>query len=162
MYDIVQWALGMDRSGPVELIPPKTPVPRRGLLMRYENGIEMYHYEFGRGYGVEFHGTEGTMQLTREFLETNPASIATAVLTENDEKLYRSDNHYQNWIDGITEGTTPICDAETGHRTSTVCNIGNIAYWLGRDLKWDPVNERFDDDEANKYLTKEYREGYGI
>jgi len=162
MYDIVQWALGMDRSGPVELIPPKTAVPRRGLLMRYENGIDMYHYEFGRGHGVEFHGTEGTMQLSREFLETNPASIASAVLTENDEKLYRSDNHYQNWIDGITKGTTPICDAETGHRTSTVCNIGNIAYWLGRNLKWDPVNERFDDDEANTYLTKEYREGYGV
>lgn len=162
MYDIVQWALGMDRSGPVDLIPPKTPVPKRGLMMRYENGIEMYHYEFGRGNGVEFHGTEGTMQLTRGFLETNPASIASAELTENDERLYHSDNHYKNWIDGITEGTTPICDAETGHRTSTVCNIGNIAYWLGRDLKWDPVNERFDDDEANKYLTKEYRQGFGV
>lgn len=162
MYDIAQWALGMDRTGPVELIPPKTPVPRRGLVMVYENGIEMHHYEFGRGFGVEFYGTEGSMQLSRNFVDTKPASIATAQITSGDQRLYHSDNHYKNWIDGIKDGSAPICDVETGHRSATVCNIANIAYWVGRDLKWDPVRERFDDEEANRYLGKEYREGFGI
>lgn len=162
MFDIAQWALGMDDTGPVELIAPKTPVPKRGLKMVYANGIEMEHYEFGRGHGVEFHGTEGTMQISREFLETNPASIATAEMTSSDERLYYSDNHYANWIDGIREHKETICPAEVGHRSASVCNIANIAYWLNRDLKWDPVAERFDDDEANSYLEKNYRDGYEV
>ena len=162
MFDIAQWALGMDDTGPVELIAPKTPVPKRGLKMRYANGVELIHYEFGRGFGCEFHGSEGTMQISREFLETNPASIASAELTSSDERLYHSDNHYANWIDGIREHKETVCPAEVGHRSATVCNIANIAYWLNRDLKWDPEAERFDDDEANSYLDKEYREGYEL
>ncbi|MDR9408055.1 MAG: Gfo/Idh/MocA family oxidoreductase [Balneolaceae bacterium] len=162
MFDIAQWALGMDDTGPVELIAPKTPVPKRGLKMIYANGIEMEHYEFGRGHGVEFHGTEGSMQVSREFLQTNPANIATAEIKSSDERLYHSDNHYANWIDGIREHKETICPAEVGHRSASVCNIANIAYWVNRDLKWDPVAERFDDDEANSYLDKEYREGYEV
>lgn len=162
MFDIAQWALGMDDTGPVELIAPKTPVPKRGLKMIYANGIEMEHYEFGRGHGVEFHGTEGTMQVSREFLQTNPANIASAQMKSSDERLYHSDNHYANWIDGIREHKETICPAEVGHRSASVCNIANIAYWVNRDLKWDPVAERFDDDEANSYLEKEYREGYEV
>ena len=162
MFDIAQWALGMDDTGPVELIAPKTPVPKRGLKMIYANGIEMEHYEFGRGHGVEFHGTEGTMQVSREFLQTNPANIATAEIKSSDERLYHSDNHYANWIDGIREHKETICPAEVGHRSASVCNIANIAYWVNRDLKWDPEAERFDDDEANSYLDKEYREGYEV
>jgi hypothetical protein len=111
---------------------------------------------------VEFHGTEGTMQLSRQFLETHPSSIASASLSASDTRLTRSDNHYANWIDAIHSGEQPICDAETGHRSATVCNIANIAYWLQRDLRWDPESERFDDDEANSYLTKEYRDGYEV
>lgn len=162
MFDIAQWALGMDDTGPVELIAPKTPVPKRGLKMIYANGIEMEHYEFGRGHGVEFHGTEGTMQVSREFLQTNPANIASAQMKSSDERLYHSDNHYANWIDGIREHKETICPPEVGHRSASVCNIANIAYWVNRDLKWDPVAERFDDDEANSYLEKEYREGYEV
>lgn len=162
MFDIAQWALGMDDTGPVELIAPKTPVPKRGLKMIYANGIEMEHYEFGRGHGVEFHGTEGTMQVSREFLQTNPANIATAEIKSSDERLYNSENHYANWIDGIREHKETICPAEVGHRSASVCNIANIAYWLNRDLKWDPAAEQFDDDEANSYLDKEYREGYEV
>lgn len=162
MFDIAQWALGMDDTGPVELIAPKTPVPKRGLKMIYANGIEMEHYEFGRGHGVEFHGTEGTMQVSREFLQTNPANIATAEIKSSDERLYHSDNHYANWIDGIREHKETICPAEVGHRSASVCNIANIAYWVNRDLKWDPVAERFDDDEANSYLEKDYRDGYEV
>lgn len=162
MFDIVQWALGMDDTGPVELIPPKTPVPKRGLMMRYANGVEVYHYEFGRGWGVEFHGTEGTMQVSRSFLDTKPEKIATTVIKSSDKRLYKSDNHYQNWIDCIKSGEKPVCDVEIGHRSATVCNIGNIAYWLGKDLKWDPEKERFDDKEANEHLSTTYRDGYEI
>jgi hypothetical protein len=50
----------------------------------------------------------------------------------------------------IKNNTQPICPAETGHRTSSVCCIANISYWLKRPLQWDPVKEAFKSDpEAN-------------
>jgi hypothetical protein len=56
----------------------------------------------------------------------------------------------------------PVCDVETGHRTATVCNIGNISYKLKRPLNWDPVKETFNDREADAWLTKEYRKPYKV
>ncbi len=162
MFDIAQWALGMDNTGPVELIPPKDPKATRGLLMRYANGIEMSHEDFGRGWAVEFNGTKGVLQVSRSFLETKPENIASMEIKSSDKHLYKSDNHYQNWIDCIKTGERPICDVEIGHRSSSVCAIANIAYWVGKDLKWDPVKEKFNDKEANKYLTRKYRKGYKV
>jgi hypothetical protein len=47
---------------------------------------------------------------------------------------------------------------EIGHRTATACHIGNIARWLGRRLRWDPVQETFvGDDEANAMLSRPMR-----
>jgi len=59
MFDIAQWGLGMDDSGPVELIPPTDRNAVRGLRMIYENGIELRHEDFDRGWAVRFIGTEG-------------------------------------------------------------------------------------------------------
>ena len=52
MFDIAQWGLGMDRSGPVSFAPPADPKAVRGLQMKYANGIEMVHEDFGRGWAV--------------------------------------------------------------------------------------------------------------
>jgi predicted dehydrogenase len=162
MYDIAQWALGKDHTGPVELMPPKEAGATRGLVMRYDDGIELVHADFGRGWGCEFHGTDGVLQVSRQYLDTEPANIASIQMKAGDTRLYKSENHYQNWIDCIKSGEQPICDAETGHRSATLCNIANIAYWTGKDLRWDPVKEKFDDKEANKHLSKQYRKGYGV
>jgi hypothetical protein len=57
----------------------------------------------------------------------------------------------------------PICDVETGHRSATIGTIGNIAYLLGRSLTWDPVKERFaNDNEANKMLTRDLKKEWRI
>jgi hypothetical protein len=59
--------------------------------------------------------------------------------------------------------TKPVCDVEIGHRTASVCNIGNIAYRLNRALKWDPIKERFKNDaEANALLTRKMRKEWSI
>jgi len=163
MFDIAQWGLGMDDSGPVELMPPKKKNAVRGLKFRYANGTEMIHEDFGRGYAVEFIGTNGIVRVSREFLEADPDNILSAEIPSDGIHLYQSDNHYQNWIDCIHSREKPVCDVEIGQRSATVCNIGNIAYKLGSNLRWDPVSERFENaDEANLWLTKKYREPFSL
>ena len=55
-----------------------------------------------------------------------------------------------------------VADVEIGHRSCTVCHLGNIARWVGKPLKWDPVAEKFDSDEANAYVSREARKPYGF
>lgn len=149
--------LGMDRSGPVKFIPP-TGNEVKGLTMIYDNGIIMKHVDFGRGFAVRFIGGKGTIDISRDFLDSNPANIATAVLGGNAIRLYKSNNHYQDWLDCIKTGREPVADVETGHRTSSVCSLANIAYWLRRPLNWDPVTERFvNDPEADALLSPAIR-----
>jgi len=163
MFDIVQWALGMDNSGPVRLIPPAERDAVWGAKFIYENGVEMVHEDFGRGNAVRFIGTEGTLDVSRSFLDSKPGSIMTAEIKGSDERVYYSDNHYKDFIKAIQNRTRPVADVEIGHRSASVCSLGNIVYHLGRGLEWDPVNEQFINDFiANSLRTKQYREGYGI
>ena len=149
MFDIAQWGLGTDHTGPVAVYPPGAD--HRQLTFVYENGIKMTHEDFGRGYGVRFIGTRGVVDISREYFETLPGNLARREFTENDIKLYESDDHYQDWIDCIRARKQPICTAEIGHRTATICFITNICYELRRPLRWDPVKEEFlNDAEANR------------
>ncbi|MBM1107726.1 Gfo/Idh/MocA family oxidoreductase [Aurantibacter crassamenti] len=159
MFDIAQWALGMDRSGPVRFEPPTDKNAVRGMKMIYENGIEMIHEDFGRGWGVRFIGSEGNLDISRSYLETDPPTILTAELEASKTILDESrGNHYQNWIDAIKNRSQPICDVEIGHRSASVGNICNIAYQLGRPLDWNPEIEKFiGDKEANKMKKRKYR-----
>ncbi len=159
MFDIAQWGLGMDDSGPVRYLPPEDKTAVRGLRMFYENGIEMIHEDFGRGWGVRFIGSEGSLDVSRSYLEATPATILTAELKDSDMRLYDSGgNHYKDWLDAIRNNTRPLCDVETGHRSSSICNIANIAYQLGRDLQWNPREEHFmGDAEANALRSRNNR-----
>ncbi|MEM8526931.1 MAG: Gfo/Idh/MocA family oxidoreductase [Bacteroidota bacterium] len=163
MFDIAQWALDMDASGPVEYIPPSDPKATRGMKYVYANGIEMYHEDFGRGWAVQFNGTEGKIEVSRRFLESDIEGLVDRKIGANEERVYFSNSHTKNWLDCIKNRKQPICPAEIGHRTASICNISNIAYQLGRPLKWNPKKEKFKGDkEANKMRGKEYRTGYEI
>lgn len=157
MFDIVQWALGMDESGPVRFIPPKHPGAKEGLYFEYENGIRVNHKNWGEGNAIQFIGKKGKIEVSRSFLRTSPENLANYKFKNNDKRLYFSDNHYQDWVSAIQNRTRPICDVEVGHRTATVCNAVNIAYQLQKDLKWNPEKERFDNDYANLMVSRPYR-----
>ena len=159
MFDIAQWCLGMDHTGPVKYIPPTDRSAKRGLRMFYENGIEMVHEDFGRNFAVRFFGSEGTLDVSRGFLETDPANILASVPGADDEKPFQDrGNHYENWMTAIKNRTETICPAEIGHRTATICNVANIAYELGRTVNWDPVKEKFvKDGQANKMRKRKNR-----
>lgn len=101
MFDIVQWALGMDDSGPIEFHPPKNKGSDRGFNFKYSNGVYVEHVDFGRGYAVEFTGSEGTLTVSRDFLETSNTSLKSLEITPDDRKLYWSMNHYQDFVNCI-------------------------------------------------------------
>ena len=157
MFDIAQWAMGMDQSGPVEFIAPEHGA-KRGMKMVYENGVVMNHTDWGSFNAVQFQGSEGNIEVSRGFYRSDIEGLTDFELKETDTPLYKSDDHYQDWIDAIKTRTRPVSDVETGHRTASLCNIVNIGYTLERTLNWKPAHERFiDDDDANRMLTRPFR-----
>lgn len=154
-FDIAQWALGMDDSGPVKVEPPEDEKATQGLKFTYANGVVMIH---GGPSGCTFEGSEGTIYVDRGVLKATPEDLFKTPLGEKDVRLNPSKDHKRNWIECIRSRKPTICTAEIGHRTSTVCQLGNIGYWLGRPLTWGPKEERFKDDAlANKLLSWEVR-----
>ena len=138
-FDIAQWALGMDNSGPVRVDPPADGADR-GLRFTYADGTVMVH---GGPSGCTFVGTSGLIHVDRNKLVIFPESAGKAPIPEDGFHVEPSDNHRRNWLGCIRSRKTPICHAEIGHRSATVCHLANIGYELRRSLEWDPKKERF-------------------
>ncbi len=154
MFDIVQWALDMDNSGPVSVTPPDGK-EHPFLTYRYANGITMTHEKWEWNNAIHFIGTQGEIKVQRRKIETTPVSLATKIIGETEKHVYKSENHYKDFLDAMRKRSKPVCDVEIGHRTATVCNIGNIAYQLNRPLTWNPKREKFKRDrEANALLGR--------
>jgi len=159
-FDIAQWGLGMDGSGPVEIIPPEDPKATKGLRYVYANGVEVVHGPSG---GVQFIGTEGEITVNRGHLSSKPDSIIQQPLGEKDVHLYHSPGHQRDWLNCIRSRERPICDVEIGARSVTVCHLGNLAYWNHRKLHWDPNQWQFvDDAAANEWLDRERRDPWQL
>ena len=151
-FDIAQWGLGMDESGPVEIIPPEDPKAETGVRYLYANGVEMIH-DSSKG-GVTFIGTNGIIFVDRGKFQAEPESLGQEPLGDKAIRLYASSNHLQDWLKCVRSRQRPICDVEIGCRSATVCHLGNLAYWNRRRLKWDPKKEQFiGDKEANTWLN---------
>ncbi len=163
--DIVQWALGMDGAGPVTIEGKAQFDPKKEfevpatfeLAYTYPDGLRVL---CGQGYkgGVTFEGEKGTIQVNRGKIEVTPTEIDKP-LSGNDVHLYESKSHHGNWLDCIRSRKLPICDVEIGHRSATVCHLGNIALRTGRKITWDPVKEQIvGDNEAAQMLARPYRQ----
>jgi len=162
MFDIAQWALDMDGSGPVKITPPDKD--HQFLTYEYANGITMTHEPTQGDNFCEFTGTKGTVWVARGKLVTTPdAALKDKVIGANEKHVYKSEDHYKDFLQAIRKRTKPVADVEIGHRTATVCNLGNIAYRLKRPLRWDPVKEAFiNDDEANKLTGREMKKEWRV
>lgn len=165
-FDIAQWALKMDASGPTEITPPENPKKGSGLRFVYANGVTMIHNEFEKDKdGKEFakadcvfEGTDGTLLVGRNQLELRMKNGNPTKFPDQPQRVYPSTSHPKNWLECIVSGKETICPPETGHRSASVCHLGNIGYRLGRKLKWDATKEQFvDDEKANKELSREAR-----
>ena len=153
-FDIAQWAMDMDHSGPVQVLPPRDG-SRRGLQFTYADGIIMEH---GGMIDDRFEGTDGWIEVSRAHLRASDPAILDEVTSSGELELPRAESHISNWLDSIRHGTPTIADAETGHRTATICQLANIGYQIGRPLQWDPVSERFrgtDSSLGNTHLARD-------
>jgi len=162
--DIAQWGNQADSTGPVE-IKGKGEFPATGLFTTatkadieytYANGVKLVLTTGGGS--TRFEGSEGWVFVTRGKLDAEPKSLVTSTIAPDEIHLYNSNDHKQDFLDCIKTRKDPICNAEVGHRSSTICHLGNIAMLLDRPLKWDPQKEQFiGDDEANRMRQRPAR-----
>ena len=161
-FDIAQWALAADDTGPVEIIPPDGKDVRR-LTFRYANGVNVYHTGRMDQWALVFYGTEGKIAVNRGKLQTWPESIIRKPTAPDEVNLYQSPGHGADFLRSIRTRNSPVCNVEVGCRTMAVCHLGNIATWVRRPLKWDPVRERFiDDTEADRWLDRARRQPWRL
>jgi len=162
--DIAQWGLRMDDCGPVEIVGDGE-FPKTGLFTtatrvyfeaKYANGVKLICSTDGSN--TKFEGSEGWVDVSRDGMKCEPESLKKETIKPDEIHLYESRDHKQNFLDCIRSRKDPIAPAEVGHRTATLCHLGNIAMLLGRKLKWDPKIERFvDDPQANRMLSRPRR-----
>ena len=157
MFDIVQWARGKDTTGPTQFFPSGGDA-QYGLTMFYDDGFKVEHRQFGRGNAVRFVGSEGTLDVSRKFIDSSIPGLVGYEDTNKAMKISANVHHFQDFYDAILKGTELRCPAETGHRTSSVCTLANIAYRLRKPLTWDPATERITNNRtASKLLGPAYR-----
>ena len=164
--DCAQWGMGTEDTGPVEIRNAKGEFPRDGLYNTateyyfeciYDNGVKLIVSNRERG-GLTFEGTEGKVWANRGRHDAEPKSILDSKIGPDEINLYRSSNHFRNFIDCVISRNQPVAPIETAHRSITISHLGNIAMLLGRDLKWDPEKEGFiNDDEANRMVWRPMR-----
>jgi len=181
--DIVLWALEMDGSGPVsiegkqliDMIPGGfTAASEYEVTYTYANGVvhtsksttaSEWHGGVkdpkGQQHGIKFHGSVGWIWVTRGLIEASDRQLLTQKLPEDAKRVYVSNNHMGNFIDCVKSRKAPICPAEVGHRSASLCHLGVIAIRLGRKLNWDPVKEQFiGDNEAQSWVARQMRKPY--
>jgi predicted dehydrogenase len=167
--DIAQWGLGMDESGPVEVEGTAT-FPTEGaydtptafdVTFTYANGVKLFCKSGQRG--VRFVGAKGWVHVDRGFIDASPKELLEVQLSADAIHLYESAGHHQDWLRCLQTRQKPICDVEIGHRSVTVCHLGNLALRLGRKLRWNPNQEQLEGDkEANRWLFRPYRAPWAL
>lgn len=170
--DIAHWGMNMDNGGPLEVecqgeFPPKDAVwnactKYRGTL-KYPNNITMTiaggHPDIASG--TKWIGTEGWIHVDRgRFDASNPEWKRFRVLPKEMRKadVYLSGDHFKNLIDCIKSRKPTITPVETAHHSAIPGHLCLISMITGRKIRWDNEKEQIvGDEEAAKYLTREYR-----
>jgi predicted dehydrogenase len=165
-FDIAQWGLGMDSSGPFQITPPQaTPMdaaPLVGARLMYGNGVQLFH---GGPSGTTFIGSEGLIAVDRGRLHSVPEDILKKPIEAKDAHLPEPGDHITDWLDCIASRKQCICDVEVGARSAAVCQLANIAYRVRKPLLWDPESWAFIGENAaagNALADYARRAGYEL
>lgn len=169
--DIAQWGMNTEHTGPVKIRNARAEYADHPIYdtavkyyfeCEYDNGVELIVSSDARS-GVTFEGTDGWVWVDRGRIDAEPESLLDVPFSPKDVRLYKSENHFRNFIDCVYSREEPIAPIETAHRSITIAHLGNIAMWLGRDLTWDPMSETFPNDpEANEKLSRVQRPQYTL
>ena len=180
--DIAQWGLGMDDSGPVEVLPaPEGTRAKRGVTLVYANGVTVVHKD---GFGVHFFGSEGEVQVNRgQFVFTRNGELVSkftrredggslqsalskaekAFLADAKVKLYRSESHTLDFLNCVKDRKQPITSEIVGGHSVICCHLMNLAYYHGEKIKWDPAQNGFAGGTGDPaWLTRDYRSPWKV
>jgi predicted dehydrogenase len=185
--DSAHWGMNAEHTGPVE-IWGWAEFPTHGLWdvhgkfkteCIYPDGVHMtISGDFPNG--VRFEGTEGWIFVSRgneqvtnsdpvaklkdsKALAASDPKIITSVIGSDEIRLPESKEHHGNWLESIKSRQQPIAPVEVGHRACSTCLLHHMAMKLKRKLYWDPIHERFrNDDEANAMRSRPMRAPYSI
>ena len=168
--DIAQWGMNTEYTGPVKIRNPKSkwsehPVWNSATEFYFEciykNGVKLI-IQSDKDLGVTFKGSEGEVWAGRQKHTVKPESLKDVEIGPDDVNLYKSDDHFRNFIDCVISREEPIAPAEVAHRSISIAHLGNIAMMLEQDLDWDPEKEEFIDNfAANQLLTRRMRDPWG-
>ncbi len=181
--DIAYWAVGIIAPRTVDSCIQTTPTPggyttfpEYEVNYTYENGVtltvrttpdENFSGQLmrpgGQRNGIRFEGTDGWIWVNREQLQASDPVLLKTPLPDDAIHLYSSSNHMENFFDCVRSRKPPICEAETGHRSATMCHLGAIAMRTRHKLTWDSGQEKFVGEharEANGYVQRPMRAPY--
>ena len=179
--DVIQYALGAEESGPVELIHPNSgQYPT--LTCKYANGTLLHlvdHWgivkdvykavpdtaRLAGNFGGVFVGERGwlTSMSGGGPVEGGPKKVFEEMKSRTRQVNIGDNNHHANWFECIRTRRRPNCDEEIGHRSASLGHLTIIAHKLQRSLKWDPAKEEFLGDEpANRLLFRAMRSPWRI
>ncbi|MBP1596796.1 MAG: iolG 4 [Acidobacteria bacterium] len=171
--DIAHWGLGFDTTGPVE-ISGRGEFPTTGIYNSptrywvdalYADGTPIV---IAGGYpeiqsGTKWIGELGWVWVDRGAFESQPAHLVNEIIGPNEIKLYRSRDHFQNFLDCVRSRALPIAPCETAQRSASVGHLGVIAIETGRKIRWDPATESIlNDPAAERLLSRSYRKPWQV
>src|SRR6185312_2015452 len=183
LIDIVHWAMGVQSPSTVSFAGgkwvidnntetpdvlqvqyeyPQSPVSTKDFLVTFSTRFVNSHEDGVHTHGIEFYGTQGTLLVDREGFTLWPEgeSAAGAIHSGTSPQHYP---HVVNFLDCVRSRQKPHSDIETMYYSTAAPLIGVIAQKAGRKLQWDGEQARFiGDEEANRFLTKEYRKPWSI
>jgi predicted dehydrogenase len=187
--DIAQWAIGMDKSGPISIegtaehpctMKDGHPVETNkynvatkfDIKCLFANGVEMT-IDSESDNGILFEGTEGRLFVNRGKIEGKPVELLKekplpedwikGVYKGKDPRTYGGNEHMANFFDCVKTREEPISDVYTHHRAMSTCHLANIAVRLGRKINWNPETEEIvGDADAKQWQGREQRKGYEI
>lgn len=177
--DVVQWALGTTLTGPIE-IEGKGVFPEKGMFdtavtwkydCLYENGVQLTCFaKFERKptdvklpEEIKFIGDKGWLCVSPDKMESEPKSILKEEISPNEIHLYKSTNHYSNFVDCMISRQSPAAPVEEAHRSVSICHLANIAMRTESKIKWDPDKEQIIGNQpASKMLSRPMRQPWHL
>ncbi|MBM3838692.1 MAG: Gfo/Idh/MocA family oxidoreductase [Verrucomicrobia bacterium] len=179
--DVIQYALGVETSGPVEILHPSGgEFPT--LTFRYANGTLLHHVDHWGQVKDLYHAVPATARLAGNFggvfvgergwvtsmstggpIEAGPVSLLHEMQLGTREVNIGANNHHANWFECLRSRARPSSHEEIGHRSAALGHLATISYTLERSLKWNPATEEFQNDEqANRLRSRALREPWRV
>jgi len=167
--DIAQWGMNTEHTGPVRIQAEQVVFGTGGLwnvanrykvTCKYAAGFTLIVADTDKlRQGIRFIGTQGWVHVDRRHgLDARPESILNSHIRPDEIRLYKSDDHKQNFIDCVRSRAATVAPVEVAHRSAAIGHLGTIAMKTGRKLSWNPETEQFtNDNEANSLLARPMR-----